>query len=72
VRKRPKPWTQRARVVLGCAAGKTNTVVARELWLTKQTVGKWRTRFLTRRLDGRWKSHDLAPADGSPMLRSSA
>ena len=43
---------QRARLILGCAAGKTNTVVAHELRLTKQTVGKWRTRFLSRRLDG--------------------
>ena len=43
---------QRARLILGCAAGKTNTVVAYELPLTKQTVGKWRTRFLRRRLDG--------------------
>src|SRR5262245_27994697 len=42
---------QRARLILGCAAGKTNTVVAHELRLTKQTVGKWRTRFLSRRLD---------------------
>ena len=43
---------QRARLILGCAAGRTNTVVARELRLTKQTVGKWRSRFLARRLDG--------------------
>ena len=43
---------QRARVILGCAAGKSNTRVADELRLTKQTVGKWRTRFLTKRLDG--------------------
>src|SRR5947208_6557824 len=43
---------ERARLVLECAAGKTNTVVARELRLTKQTIGKWRTRFLDRRLDG--------------------
>jgi transposase len=42
----------RARVVLECAAGKPNTVVARELRLTKQTVGKWRSRFLRQRLDG--------------------
>jgi len=32
--------------VLECAAGKTNTVVARDLRLTRQTIGKWRTRFL--------------------------
>jgi transposase len=43
---------QRARLILGCAAGRTNTVVAHELRVTKQTVGKWRSRFLLRRLDG--------------------
>jgi transposase len=43
---------QRARLILGCAAGRTNTMVAHELWVTKQTVGKWRSRFLLRRLDG--------------------
>ena len=32
--------------------GQSNTVVARELRLTKQTIGKWRTRFLSQRLDG--------------------
>ena len=43
---------QRARVVLACASGCINTRVARERRLTKQTVGKWRSRFLTARLDG--------------------
>jgi transposase len=43
---------QRARVILECAADRTNTQVARRLRLTKQTVGKWRTRFLAKRLDG--------------------
>lgn len=43
---------ERARVVLECSAGKPNTVVARELRLTKQTIGKWRSRFLRQRLDG--------------------
>jgi transposase len=43
---------QRARMMLGCAAGRSNTRVAQELRLTKQTVGKWRTRFLRTRLDG--------------------
>ncbi len=43
---------ERARVVLECAADKTNTAVARELRLTKQTIGKWRSRFLRQRLDG--------------------
>ena len=38
--RRPKTaraLAQRARVVLGCAAGKSNTVVARDLCLTNQT-----------------------------------
>jgi transposase len=43
---------QRARLILSCAAGRTNTQVAHDLQLTKQTIGKWRTRFLTKRLDG--------------------
>ena len=43
---------QRARIVLGCAEGKTNTVVATDLRLAKQTVGKWRARFVERGLDG--------------------
>jgi transposase len=43
---------QRARLVLACARGRPNTQVARELRLTKQTVGKWRSRFLAARLDG--------------------
>ena len=54
---------QRARLILGCAAGKTNTVVAHELRLTKQTVGKWRTRFLSRRLDGLRRAPARRPAD---------
>ncbi|HYV65412.1 MAG TPA: IS630 family transposase [Myxococcales bacterium] len=43
---------QRARIVLGAAADKTNTQLARELRVTKQTVGKWRCRFIGTRLDG--------------------
>jgi transposase len=43
---------QRARVILGCAAGETNTKVARRLRLTKPTVGKWRSRFVAKRVAG--------------------
>jgi transposase len=53
--RRPKTaqaLAQRARIILACAAGKTNTAVAAELALTKQTVGKWRSRFIEQRLDG--------------------
>src|SRR6202035_4670437 len=53
--RRPKSaqaLAQRSRIVLECAAGQPNTVVARKLGLTHQTVGKWRQRFVARRLDG--------------------
>lgn len=42
----------RARIVLGCADGKTNTEMAVRLGVTKQTVGKWRRRFLEKGVDG--------------------
>src|SRR6516165_11568835 len=42
----------RSRLVLRCAAGETATAIARDVHVTKQTVGKWRGRFLARRLDG--------------------
>ena len=53
--RRPKSaqaLAQRSRIVLACAGGKSNLAVAKELGLTHQTVGKWRQRFLERRLDG--------------------
>jgi transposase len=42
----------RARMVLASAAGQTNTAIARETRVKKQTVGKWRARFVAKRLDG--------------------
>lgn len=42
----------RARIILACAQGASNTDVAKRNRMTKQTVGKWRTRFVQRRLDG--------------------
>jgi transposase len=47
-----KALAQRARLLLICAEGKTNTLVATQLGVTQQTVSKWRRRFLQRRLDG--------------------
>ncbi|MGH3524675.1 MAG: IS630 family transposase, partial [Mycobacterium sp.] len=43
---------QRCRIVLGCAAGKSNKEVAAEVGVWPQTVGVWRRRFLESRLDG--------------------
>jgi transposase len=42
----------RSRIVLGCAQGMDNSAVARRCRVTRQTVGKWRRRFLEQRLDG--------------------
>ena len=42
----------RARLVLRCAGGESATATAHDVHVTKQTVGKWRSRFLARRLDG--------------------
>jgi len=43
---------QRARMVLAAAAGTPNDVIARQLNVTRQTVGRWRARFIAQRLDG--------------------
>ena len=53
--RRPKTaqaLAQRARIILACAEGQTNTAVAREMRVAQQAVGKWRQRFITQRLDG--------------------
>ncbi len=42
----------RCRIVLACAAGASNLEVARELRVSRSTVGKWRSRFVAARLDG--------------------
>jgi transposase len=52
----------RARLVLACAAGATNTAVARRYQTTNQTVGKWRKRFVADRLEGLYDE----PRPGAP------
>ena len=42
----------RSRIVLAAAGGQSNTAIAADLRVTLPTVGKWRQRFLGRRLDG--------------------
>ena len=59
---------RRCRVVVGCAAGKSNTVVAAEVGLSTHTAGKWRSRFLEKRLDGLLDE----PRPGAPRKISDA
>ena len=52
----------RCRIVLACAEGLSNTAVAERLGVNRMTVGKWRNRFVTDRVDG---LHD-EPRPGGP------
>ena len=42
----------RARIILGCAEGGNNKEVAGRLGVFRQTVGRWRTRFIQSGVDG--------------------
>ena len=52
----------RCRIVLACAEGLSNVEVADRLGVSRMTVGKWRSRFVSDRLDG---LHD-EPRPGGP------
>src|SRR5215472_9865250 len=58
----------RARMILLCAEGSTNTAAARKLGVRIQTVSKWRQRFVERRLDGLLDE----PRPGTPRKVSDA
>ena len=69
--RRPKTvqsLAQRARIILGCAEGKSNSEIAKRMHVTQQMVGKWRTRFLNKRLDGLLDE----PRPGTPRRLSDA
>lgn len=61
-RKRLEAWSRRrktaqalalrSRIVLRCASRMQNIDVAEQLGVSKQMVGKWRQRFIDRRIDG--------------------
>src|SRR3954468_171319 len=42
----------RARIILACAEGGQSKVIAARMGLDRETVGKWRRRFMAHRLDG--------------------
>jgi transposase-like protein len=51
-RKTAQAIALRSRIVLMCAEGHSNEEVARRLRVNRLTVGRWRRRFLERRLEG--------------------
>jgi len=61
-RKTAQAVALRARIVLACADGMDNNTVAERLKVTKQTVSKWRGRFVKYRRDGLLD----APRSGAP------
>jgi transposase len=61
-RKTAQAAALRARIVLACAEGAENNAVAESLSVTKQTVSKWRGRFVAFRLEGLLD----APRSGAP------
>jgi transposase len=64
----PQALALRARVILLCAEGLSNTATAAELHITIQTAGKWRQRFVDRRLEGLLDE----PRPGTPCRLSHA
>jgi transposase len=64
----PQALALRARIILLCADGFSNTDAAASLHITIQTAGKWRQRFLSKRLDGLLDE----PRPGTPRRLSEA
>src|SRR3989442_595963 len=53
---------RRARIILACAEGHDNKVIAKRLRMSQVTVCKWRGRFIRERLDGLYDE----PRSGAP------
>lgn len=51
-RKSAQDLAIRARIVLACAEGATNSAVAEQVGVTARTVGKWRKRYVEKRMEG--------------------
>ncbi len=59
---------KRAEIVLAAARGMENRHIAKELKLTRETVGRWRSRFFEKRVEGITK--DLPRGGRNPSRRS--
>jgi transposase len=59
----PERLAQRSRIVLECAAGRPNVEVARRVGVSSHTVGRWRARYVAKRV-GALAS---APSPGPPV-----
>ena len=62
---------RRARIILACAEGLDNKVVAKRLRMSQITVCKWRGRFIRERLDGLYDEPRPGTRGRSAMSRSS-
>src|SRR6516225_8538416 len=58
----------RARIVLACQQDQSNREIAHQVHTTAQTVGKWRGRFIEKRLEGLLDE----PRPGAPRTISDA
>lgn len=67
-RKTAQAIAMRARIVLLASGGALNKTIAERLGIDPATVGKWRRRFLAKRMDG---LHD-EPRSGAPRTLSDA
>lgn len=67
-RKTAQALAMRARIVLLCAEGHRNVEVARQLGVCRDMVGRWRQRFVQRRIDGLLDE----PRPGAPRRVSDA
>jgi transposase len=48
----PQALALRAKIILACSEGRSNVDIAGQLGVSRDTVGKWRSRFLAERLVG--------------------
>jgi transposase len=64
----PQALALRARIILLCSSGYSNTQTSAEAGISIQTVGKWRQRFIEKRLDGLLDE----PRPGTPRKLSEA